>query len=428
MAAGLSLAINAALLLPRTGVTGGKKVLSSPTIWEALTRGSADAVAMGDSEQTIDDQFRVIVDVNEARIQSTAAVAGGVFLASQMWFFNKLRMAERMLAAGEIFQAIRSQTQRLELMTAANATDEAKAAAQSIDDLGRMLNYVTDAEATADVLTDIRLGTLNLSATLQTLTQTEPLLLQNKQLMKVASSLFDPSDVLGIRPLTKQLQIASRAPRAALAVAPVASKFSTLFAASEAAAKISGTSTGLARVGTAAKIAGGKILLVDTVIWAVTMGIDLGLNLFMSEEQQANLPIIGFLFEGSGWSPIGEALEWVIVSVGEAILGEENVQTLKEIFTTAILAAAQAPLIEDALEIILQFYVNEIDVEMLAPLNFDGFDFNLEEFPFNPLRLIRADPIVILEWAVYLIVIKLVVNQWLRPMVRYLLSDAGPSS
>jgi len=48
MAAGLSFAVKAATLLPRAGFQTGTAVLSSPTIWAALTKGAADGAAYGD--------------------------------------------------------------------------------------------------------------------------------------------------------------------------------------------------------------------------------------------------------------------------------------------------------------------------------------------------------------------------------------------
>ena len=56
--------------------------------------------------QTIDELFELTVTLNEARVQSTAAVAGGIWMGTQLWFYNKLRMAERLLAATEMFSAI----------------------------------------------------------------------------------------------------------------------------------------------------------------------------------------------------------------------------------------------------------------------------------------------------------------------------------
>ena len=419
MAAGITFAVQASLLLPRTGVIGGKKVLSSPVMWNALTAGSASAVEMNDT-RTIDDLVEVTMDVNEARVYSTAAVAGAVWMGTQLWFYEKLRMADRLLAATEIFNEIRAQAAVLERATQAGDTAEIAAATNRLDDLTTTAMFLTDATMTADDIRNLQLGTIRLSQTLQGLITAEPLLLQNRELMKVASNLFDPKDLLGIRALTIEMKAAIQAPRVAISVATLAPKFRSLATATEAASKIAGTSTWFARAGTSAKIVGGKILLVDSVIWAVTLGLDLGLNLFFSEDEQENLPIIGFLFKGGGWSPLGEALEWVIVNTAEAVLGEQNVQTLKDALVSTLVAASQLPLIEDALELILSFYIDEINAELLAPLTFEGLDIAFENWAFSPFTYIRADPVVILEWAIYAVVVKLVVTHWLIPVFHYL--------
>ena len=421
MAAGITFAIQAALLLPRTGVIGGKKVLSSPTMWSALTSGSASAVEMEDGATTIDELFQITVDVNEARVRSTAAVAGAVWMGTQLWFYNKLRMAERLVAATEIFNEIRSQASALERFTKAGATADATRTKNTIEELAKTADFLTDATMMADDIKQIQIGTVRLSTTIQDLINTEPLLIKNKNLLKVASDLFDPSDLLGIKPLTEGMIKATKAPSAAVAVKRLAPKFQSIATAAKASTELAGTASWIGRIGTGIKIAGGKILLVDSIIWAVTLGLDLGLNLLgLTEEQQENLPIIGFLFRGAGWSPLGEALEWVFVNTAEAILGRENVQNLKDMLISTLIAASQLPLIEDALELILGFYINEINAELLAPLTFEGLDLAFENWALNPFTYIRADPIVILEWAIYAIVIKLVVSQWLIPVFHYL--------
>ena len=426
MAAGLTLAIQAGLLLPRTGVIGGKRVLSSPTMWNALTAGSANAVEMENKTQTIDELFEVTISLDQARVRSTAAIAGGVWMGTQLWFFNKLRMAERLLAATELFDAIRRQAALLETYSAAGLTADADIAKAALDELVTAVDFLTDATANVDEVRQLQLGTIRLSQSMQGLLEAEPLLANNKQLLKVAGDLFDPTDLLGIKALTTDMKRAIQAPRAAVQVTTLAPKFRSIATASEAAMKLGGNASWIGRAGSSMKIVGGKILLIDSVIWGLTVGLDLGFNLLgLSEEQQENLPVIGFLFKGAGWSPLGEALEWIVVNTAEAVLGEQNVQTLKEAFTTAIITASQMPLIEDALEHILSFYVEEINTELLAPLTFDGFDLAFENWALNPFTYIRADPVIILEWAIYVIVIKLVVSQWLIPVFGYLRQSAS---
>ena len=428
MAAGLSFAVKAATLLPRAGIQSGSKVLSSPTIWAALTKGAADGVAYGDLQLTAESQLQITVDINEARLASTAAVAGGIYLATQMWFFNKLRMSIRLQAAGEILNKIRATSEAVILATNTKQIAAADEGLESIKKLGLILEAINSADvdpaALASIADEIERGVIRVSVEVQELITTSSFLATDRKLRAVATPLFEIDNLLGIKAISKEVQATSvlaqtvtkAAGRKAL-INKLTPKLISIYTASVESSKLAGASSSIARFSQAAGVTVGKILLVDTVIWGITLGIDLGLNLFMSEEEQANLPIIGFLFKGAGWSPIGAALEWVIINTVELFVGEETAQSLYELFVVALISASQAPLISDMFEIILSFYVNEINGELLTPLEFEGFDLDLG---FNPFQnILRGNPVAILEWAFYLITIKVVLKYWLIPVLKY---------
>ena len=156
----------------------------------------------------------------------------------------------------------------------------------------------------------------------------------------------------------------------------------------------------------------GKALLVDSIIWGVSLGIDLSLNLFLTEKQQGDIPIIGFLFKGAGWSPIGAVIEGVI----DFFVEPETKQTLFDIFLATLVAASQVELLEDAVLMILNFYIDEVSGELLVPLEF-GQDINQDG---GLLTLMSADPLRILELFTYAIIAKIVVKAWIMPSVGFL--------
>jgi hypothetical protein len=163
----------------------------------------------------------------------------------------------------------------------------------------------------------------------------------------------------------------------------------------------------------------GKLLLVDTIIWGTSLGLDLGLNLFLSEEEQANIPVIGFLFEGAGWSPIGAIIEGII----DFFVEPETQQSLFDVFIGVLIAASQEELLEDAVIAILNFYVNEISAELLVPLEFG------REIDYGGIPLLRIqDPLRVLEVFTYAIVAKIVFNAWVRPAFGFFMKQTAVSA
>jgi len=161
-------------------------------------------------------------------------------------------------------------------------------------------------------------------------------------------------------------------------------------------------------------IVAGKLLLVDSIIWGVTLGIDLGLNLFLSEEEQSNIPVVGFLFEGAGWSPIGAIIEGIF----DFFVAPDTQQTLFDIFIAAFIAATQQETLNGLIVKILDFYIENISGEILVPLEF-GQELDMKS-NFNPLG--AFDPYILLEGFAYACMAKVVYNGWITPAMGYLRS------
>ena len=165
-----------------------------------------------------------------------------------------------------------------------------------------------------------------------------------------------------------------------------------------------------------------KFFLVDTVWWLVTLGVDVGLNPFLDEEDQkipflSDIPWIGTLFDFSdkaGSSPVGDLFLVPLFNLVLKAFGiEEEVETLYEVFVTGLIAASQAPVIGDAMLIILNTLV-EINVDVEVDLAFGVTDFE------GRLPLLRIqDPLRILEVFLYAIVAKVVFKAWVQPAIGF---------
>ena len=150
----------------------------------------------------------------------------------------------------------------------------------------------------------------------------------------------------------------------------------------------------------------GKLLLVDTVIWGVTGAVDLGLNLFLPEEEQG----IFADFVG-GWSPIGQIIEWGV----DWVVPDFDADAI----TGIIIAAANNDTLQGALETVLNFIVDDIRVEVDLQLAFEE-DTEIEQQVSLPLPTIEPEDILV--GAYIAIVAKLVFTYWLTPAAKRLLT------
>jgi len=168
---------------------------------------------------------------------------------------------------------------------------------------------------------------------------------------------------------------------------------------------------GKTKVGKAAKAVGrfaGKALLVDTVIWGFTGAIDLGLNLFLPEEEQG-------IFNKwvGGFSPVGEAVTWIATNVWNFFVDPEVAETIQAIVFSTIIAAANADDVEGVLATIISWFVEEV-----SPTVNINLDFEVEQqIVVNPFANVFAgfDVEDILLAAYLAITAKLVWKYWVSP-------------
>lgn len=173
-----------------------------------------------------------------------------------------------------------------------------------------------------------------------------------------------------------------------------------------------------------------KFFLIDTAWWLVSLGVDIGWNAFGTDEEDqkipffSDLPYVGTLFDFSdkaGSSPLGDLIIVPLINSVLDLLGvEQEVQTLYEVFLTALLAASQAPVIGDAMKIVLNLLI-EINVESTVDLAF-----GLQEFEYGGLPFMRVqDPLRILEVFIYACVAKIVFKAWVMPSVAFFQKQLG---
>lgn len=187
------------------------------------------------------------------------------------------------------------------------------------------------------------------------------------------------------------------------------------------------------KISKAASLAGkgvSKFFLIDTAWWLVSLGVDVGWNAFGTDEEDqkipffSDIPYLGTLFDFSdkaGSSPLGDLIIVPALNKVLELLGvEQEVQTLYEVFLTSLLAATQAPVIGDAMLIMLNFLI-EINVESTVDLAF-----GLQEFEYGGLPFLRVqDPLRILEVFVYACVAKIVFKAWVMPSVAFFQRQLG---
>ena len=174
-----------------------------------------------------------------------------------------------------------------------------------------------------------------------------------------------------------------------------------------------------------------KFFLVDTVWWLVTLAVDVGLNPFLDEEDQkipylSDIPWVGTLFDFSdkaGSSPLGDLFLVPLFNNVLKLFGiEDEAETLYDVFVTGLIAATQAPVIGDAMIIILNTLV-EINVDVEVDLAFGVTEFE------GRLPLLRIqDPLRILEVFLYAIVAKIVFNAWVQPAIGFFTKQTAISA
>lgn len=169
----------------------------------------------------------------------------------------------------------------------------------------------------------------------------------------------------------------------------------------------------------------GAFLWVDTVYWIGTSAIDVGLNyLGIPEDQQripflADIPGIGALFDfsnGLGASAVDLVLSPILEGIFSLLGLEDETEELLNALWAIILSASANPLIAPFIISILDFYIDDVDVDFTVDLAF--FTLTSGEITLDLFRLVRPEPIdILIVWS-YAIVGKILFKAWVLPAFR----------
>ena len=169
----------------------------------------------------------------------------------------------------------------------------------------------------------------------------------------------------------------------------------------------------------------GAVLFIDTIWWLSTSALDIGLNyLGVDEDKQripilADIPIIGSLFDLSdsfGSSAVDLVITPLLNFTIEKIFGKEAVETLSDILWGIIISAGTNPLLSPFIIAILDFYIDNIDVnaEVSIEFNLSTIESNLN---FDMFGIFRPEPYSILILWLYAITGKMIFRHWLQPII-----------
>ena len=176
----------------------------------------------------------------------------------------------------------------------------------------------------------------------------------------------------------------------------------------------------------------GAVLWVDTVSWIATSALALGLNYVgIDEEDQkipilAEIPYIGALFDLS--DSVGSSfVDLVISPIIEGVfdffgIGEEEVEPLIDSLWAIITSAALNPTLTPFIIAILDFYIEEVNVYLTIPLQFEINQFDLDG-SINIWGIFKPDPTDILVVWFYLIVIKIIFTSWIAPTYHWMIKE-----
>ena len=179
-----------------------------------------------------------------------------------------------------------------------------------------------------------------------------------------------------------------------------------------AALRVSGvpkaTSAGFAtNVGKVATVAGrvlGTILVVDTGIWVLTGLFDLA---FVDEDTDT-----GYLAENWGFSPIG----YLVEEAFNFFIPESAQEALLQSFQAMLVAALNSETFGGMVQTVVGWYINEINITVVPVAFYEPQTIELG-FPLGGIA--KADPLAILEVALYATVAKIIFTQWVQPAFGY---------
>lgn len=179
----------------------------------------------------------------------------------------------------------------------------------------------------------------------------------------------------------------------------------------------------------------GAVLWVDTVWWVATSALDLGLNfLGIDEEDQripilADIPFIGPLFDLS--DSVGSSfVDLVVTPLLDGIISlfsaEDEVQVLVDTMWGIITSAALNPTLAPFIIAILDFYIDDVDIDFEVPALFKFQNFGEINYKIDLYKL-RPEPLDILIVWLYLITGKIVFKYWILPTFRWVKMKKAPA-
>ena len=379
--------------LPAKAVSQALKSATSPQAIQALSNGIAKASfnSIEDESISIVDDISIEIDFNEDRLLATGGMATAISLGTVYWLGSKLNVK---LRYDKLAVILRNLKQAIIL------GDNFK-----VDDLTRQANLLSNPL--------INPQTLELFAKQEA-----------DEISVIYTTLFNKpakegAMFTGLKAIQTKADDAVKVGGRVVASLAVKEVDEALEAVISKSKSIAGKAIGRAL---------GVVLFVDTIYWLATSAIDIGLNYMGVEEQNqripflADIPIIGGLFDLSdsfGASAIDLALAPILDTVFSFIFGEEAVESLTDILWGIIISAGTNPLLTPFIIAVLDFYVDNVDINSTVAITFDIGEIT-SDATIDVWRLLNPQPIDILIIWLYLITGKIVFKYWLLPILNTL--------
>tara|TARA_R100000329_G_scaffold84740_1_gene71815 strand:+ start:288 stop:1469 length:1182 start_codon:yes stop_codon:yes gene_type:complete len=379
--------------LPAQAVSQALKSATNPTAIQSLStaiaKGSLNSIE--DERITILNDVQIDIDYNEDRLLATGGIATAISLGTVVWIGSKLNVQLRY-------------AKLLPLLT------ELKNAMILGDDkLVKTLSQETKLLSNPLINPD----------TLQTYATQEVDEISNLYPVLFGKEATEGAMFNGLTALVDKVDDATKT--GARIAASIAAK-----EVDEAIEAVIKKSKGIA--GTAAGRLVGAVFFVDTIYWLATSALDIGLNFLGVEEEKqripflADIPFIGGLFDLSdsfGASAVDLVLAPILDATFSFIFGEENVEALIDVLWGIIISAAANPTLLPFIIAILDFYVDNIDINSTVAISFDLLDIASDK-AIDVWRLIKIQPLDILIIWFYAITGKIIYKYWLLPILNTL--------
>jgi hypothetical protein len=377
--------------LPAKATVGALKSTFTPaaanTLATAIAQGS---LQVADQDEQINvNGLDVQIDFNEERLLTTAGISTAIALGTVYWIGSKLKIQYRYDAMVAGLTSLRS----------ALADGDVARSKQITAELDLLSNPLIDPE------------------TLQPIDASDEVKATYEYLFKKPAengSMFNTAAFTEV--VDNSITLADDTARVAL----LSQTDEVLESMIKKAKPIAGTAAGRLV---------GAVLWVDTVWWVATSALDLALNFTgISEENQripilADIPVIGALFDlsdSTGSSFVDLVLTPLLDGIISLFSAEDEVQILVDTMWGIITSAALNPTLLPFIIAILDFYIDDVQIDFTVPATFNiqGFkiDYVVDLFGFRP------DPTDILILWLYAITGKIVFKYWIVPAFNVLRS------